>query len=542
MKIQNLNIGIRLAMGFGLVMLLATISSGIGLWRLNEVADSTRSMMQEPLKKERMTEEWYRITVAGLKRTLAIVKSSDESLAEYFTNDAKVSTARNNEIQKYMEEHIAFPEEKKLLDNIIAVRKQYIALRDQITKLKKDGQADEAAKLFEKFMPVSDAYQKSELDFLEFQKRDVDDLSQEVDAIAKNSLMLISALIILFIIFGSACAWFLTIGITRPMHHALNLARSVADGDLTTNIEVKSSDETGQLMQALKDMNNGLVNIVSEVRNSTDTIVGASTDIATGNMDLSARTESQAGSLEETASSMEELTSTMKQNSQNARDANQLAHAASDSAVKGGTVVSQVVVTMGAISDSSKKIVDIIAVIDGIAFQTNILALNAAVEAARAGEQGRGFAVVASEVRNLAQRSASAAREIKALISDSVEKVGEGARLVDQAGATMSEIVDSVAKVTTIMNEINNASKEQSAGIDQINNAIIQMDGVTQQNAALVEEAAAAAKSLQDQAGNLSNVVSIFKVQQQFTQASPGSHASQPGKMRKTDKRLAYRP
>ncbi|MFZ6769370.1 methyl-accepting chemotaxis protein [Undibacterium sp. Di26W] len=523
MKIKNLPIGTRLGIGFGLVLLLATISSCIGLWRLNEVASNTRAMMQEPLKEERMTAEWYRITVAGLKRTLAIVKSSDDSLTDFFASDAKSSTARNNEIQKYMEEHISSPEEKKLLDNIISVRKQYIAVRDAIYKAKKDGQADEVAKLFEKFQPLSDAYQKSELDYLDFQQQKVDSLSHDVDKIAENSRILISIMIVTFVLFGSLCAWYLTRGITRPMNSAVTLARSVADGDLTSHIEVNSTDETGQLMQALKDMNDGLQKIVSEVRDSTDTIVTASTEIAAGNMDLSSRTESQAGSLEETASSMEELTSTMQQNSQNAKEANNLANAASEAAVKGGSVVSQVVDTMGSISASSKKIVDIIAVIDGIAFQTNILALNAAVEAARAGEQGRGFAVVASEVRNLAQRSASAAKEIKELIADSVEKVDEGARLVDQAGATMTEIVQRVAHVTNIMSEINNASNEQSAGINQINQAIIQMDNVTQQNAALVEEAAAAAQSLQDQASNLSNVVSIFKINRQASYAAPAA-------------------
>jgi methyl-accepting chemotaxis protein len=261
-------------------------------------------------------------------------------------------------------------------------------------------------------------------------------------------------------------------------------------------------------------MNESLVRIVGEVRMGTDTITIASSEIAHGNMDLSSRTENQASSLQMTASSMEELTSTVKHNADNASQANRLAATASEVAVKGGTVVSQVVETMGSINESAKKIVDIIGVIDGIAFQTNILALNAAVEAARAGEQGRGFAVVASEVRNLAQRSAAAAKEIKALISDSVEKVGVGAKLVDQAGTTMDEVVSSVRHVTDIISEIAAASNEQTAGIEQINQAIIQMDNVTQQNAALVEEAAAAASSLQEQAHNLSTVVSVFKLRE----------------------------
>ena len=311
---------------------------------------------------------------------------------------------------------------------------------------------------------------------------------------------------------GTLIALFVTRSITGPIGEAVKVAQTVAAGDLTSRIEVASKDETGQLLQALKDMNDSLVNIVGQVRTGTDTIATASKQIASGNLDLSSRTEQQASSLEETASSMEEMTSTVKHNADNARQANQLAISASEIASKGGAVVSQVVDTMESINASSKKIVDIIGVIDGIAFQTNILALNAAVEAARAGEQGRGFAVVASEVRNLAQRSAAAAKEIKTLIVDSVDKVDTGAKLVDQAGSTMQAIVESIKSVTDIMGEITAASQEQTSGIDQINQAITEMDQVTQQNAALVEEAAAAAGSLQDQAGSLAQVVSVFKL------------------------------
>jgi len=298
--------------------------------------------------------------------------------------------------------------------------------------------------------------------------------------------------------------------IVGSLQQAIDITEMVAKGDLTSQIQVSSNDEFGRLMQALKKMNDSLIHVVSQVYSGTETIATASGEIANGNMDLSSRTEHQASALEETASSMEEITATVKHNADNARQANQLALSASDVAIKGGAVVSQVVDTMGAINTSSKKIVDIIGVIDGIAFQTNILALNAAVEAARAGEQGRGFAVVASEVRSLAQRSAAAAKEIKTLINDSVDNVEVGSKLVNQAGSTMQEVVDSISRVTDIMAEITAASQEQTAGIEQVNQAITQMDEVTQQNAALVEQAAAATQALQEQTGNLAHVVSMF--------------------------------
>ena len=340
-------------------------------------------------------------------------------------------------------------------------------------------------------------------------------------AVVKRSewIMVSSALVAALCAIG--CAAYITLAITQPINEAVKVAQTVASGDLTSHIVVETTEETGMLLQALKDMNESLIRIVGQVRSGTDTIAGASTQIANGNLDLSSRTEQQASSLEETASSMEELTSTVHQNADNARQANALAASASGVAVRGGDVVSRVVETMDSINQSSNKIVDIISVIDGIAFQTNILALNAAVEAARAGEQGRGFAVVASEVRTLAQRSAAAAKEIKELIGDSVEKVGAGSKLVAEAGSTMNEVVISVQRVTDIVAEISLATQEQSTGIDQINMAIGQMDTVTQQNAALVEQAAAAAASLQEQAAALAQVVSVFRMDHAAIAAAP---------------------
>jgi methyl-accepting chemotaxis protein len=338
-------------------------------------------------------------------------------------------------------------------------------------------------------------------------------LDARAAALVATKVALVGAIVLLLLL-ATFVSYLVSRSVSGPLRKSVDIARHIAQGDLAVDIEAGSKNETGQLLQALKDMRDSLVGIVGEVRASTDTIATASGQIASGNLDLSSRTEAQASALEETASSMEEMTGTVKQNADNARQAQQLSLSAADIAIKGGAVVSQVVETMGAINASSRKIVDIIGVIDGIAFQTNILALNAAVEAARAGEQGRGFAVVAAEVRNLAQRSAAAAKEIKGLIDDSVAKVDAGAKLVDQAGATMDQVVASVKQVTDIIGEITAASVEQTSGIEQINQAIMQMDDVTQQNAALVEQAAAAAQSLQEQAQTLSQAVGVFQLVQ----------------------------
>ncbi|SFC02793.1 methyl-accepting chemotaxis protein [Massilia yuzhufengensis] len=335
----------------------------------------------------------------------------------------------------------------------------------------------------------------------------------DAEVVGKRATLLSTTLMLLGAVVAVVAGVLVSRSITRPLEDAVQAAQSVAAGDLRTTIDVRSNDETGQLLQALKDMTGSLQNIVAQVRGGAETIAVASDEIARGNLDLSSRTEQQAGAIEETASSMEEITATVQQNAESARQANQLAISACDVAAKGGHMVEQVVGTMASITESSRKIVDIISVIDSIAFQTNILALNAAVEAARAGEQGRGFAVVASEVRNLAQRSATAAKEIKELINDSVLRVDAGNRLVGETGATMGEIVTSVRRVMDIIGEISTASAEQGAGIAQVNMAVSEMDSVTQQNAALVEEAAAAAQSLRDQTQALNDVVAVFKLE-----------------------------
>jgi len=346
---------------------------------------------------------------------------------------------------------------------------------------------------------------------VEFQQKSVNDTYQIGSAKGAQLIYVAIGSLLVSVIVLVLLGLSLFSAISTPLHSAISIARTIASGDLTQNIESHSTEEFNELLSALKAMNSRLVDIVDEVRTGSTTIATASKEIATGNMDLSSRTEHQASSLEQTSASMEELTSAVKKNDENARMANQLTASASDVAIKGGEVVMQVVGTMSGITAASKKIEDIISVIDGIAFQTNILALNAAVEAARAGEQGRGFAVVAAEVRQLAQRSATAAKEIKALIIDSGEKVVVGSKLVDEASSTMREVVASVERVTVIIHQIASASIEQTSGIEQINKAIEGMDEVTQQNAALVEQAAAATGSLQTLAENLVESINVFK-------------------------------
>jgi methyl-accepting chemotaxis protein len=380
-------------------------------------------------------------------------------------------------------------------------------------KLKADGQAPQAKELSDsKMLPAMTAYVAAVQAFRDQQNTRFDQIHEELDDIYTASRMLLIVLGALSLVIGAFFAAMLSRGITKPLSKAVQLARSVAHGDLTVRLEAHSHDETGELVRALGEMRDSLLRTVQEIRSGTSAMTVASGEIAAGNLDLSTRTEQQASSLEETASAMEQLTSAVRNNTDNARQADHLAVSASAVASKGGVAVRDVVGKMEAINASSRKIVDIIAVIDGIAFQTNILALNAAVEAARAGEQGRGFAVVASEVRQLAQRSAAAAKDIKALITESAEDVQAGTRMVSDAGTTMAEIVNGVQRVADIMKEILAASEEQSSGIEEVNRAITQMDQVTQQNAALVEEAAAAADSMQNQATKLAEMVSFFKL------------------------------
>lgn len=518
MKIHELKVGTRLGAGFAIVLLLLAAIIGIGLWRLHTVSELVGVMVNKALVKERLVSEWAASTDLNGARTLRVVDSADPKITQQVQARIKETSARISEIQKKLDGLEKDAEETRLFEEIAAKRKTYIAARDGVFK-EKAVNGESAKTLSQSTLePALADYVNSINKVTAYQAKLITDMNGQIADLTLASKRIFAVLGGLALLLGVVVASIISRSIVGQLggepYDAVKIASRIAGGDLTVDVRTRPDDQ-GSLMHAMKTMRNDLVNIVSQVRNGTESIATASKQIAAGNLDLSSRTEQQASALEETASSMEELTSTVKHNAENARQANSMAASASDVASKGGSVVSQVVDTMGAINESSKKIVDIIGVIDSIAFQTNILALNAAVEAARAGEQGRGFAVVAAEVRSLAQRSASAAKEIKELIGASVDTVHAGSQLVDEAGARMTEIVDSIKRVTDIMGEITAASQEQTSGLEQISLAIEQMDTVTQQNAALVEQAAAASHSMEMQAGKLARVVSVFKLSDQ---------------------------
>jgi methyl-accepting chemotaxis protein len=512
MNMQNLKIGMRLGLGFGLVVALLVAVAGIALSRLEIGSSLTEDIVKDKYVKVQVTSEIKNNTdreVRNIRNMLLATNPAD--VTKYQKRIAEMSKS-NDDAYARMGALLHSSDSEHLLDAMVASRVKYRAAVDKTIAALNNGSMDEArGVLFKDVIPVQDVYFNAIDKMVEHQTRMMADSGERAISEAHFAKLMVIGLSAAATLLAIIASLFITRSIVRPITQAIGLAETVAQGDLSQTIEARSTDETGRLLSALRLMTDNLRRTVGEVRMGTTHIVTASTQIASGNMDLSSRTEEQAASLEQTAASMEELTATAQRNADNAHEANDLAVSASQVAVQGGVAVSQVIQTMASIHASANKIVDVIGLIDGIAFQTNILALNAAVEAARAGVQGRGFAVVATEVRSLAQRAATAAKEIKGLIGDSVTQVDRGTTLVNQAGATMEEVVTSIQRVATIVGEISGASQEQMFGIEQINRAVGQMDEVTQQNAALVEEAAAAAQSLEEQAVRLTQSVSAFK-------------------------------
>jgi methyl-accepting chemotaxis protein len=517
--LNNLKVGTRLALGFALVLVLLVAVTVVGIVRMSQIQDRLDRVVSVSNVSTGLVIDMRNNVSDRVASLRVLTLMTDPADMEPEMAKFKEQTRKYDEAQKKLSALFAAhasDKEKQLLTQIKEFEAAAMPAIAKASELYLANNAMDATRvMIREVRPVQKKWMDA-LDQLAITEEKQNAQSKaDAETAFQNARNFMIVLLLAAVAMGVVMAWLIARSLRKQLGgepaYTAKIAGSIAHGDLSIAIETDSSDR-GSLLVEMKEMRNSLVGIVEQVRRGTETIGTASREIAAGNIDLSSRTELQASSLEKTASAMEELTSTVKQNADNAREANALAATASEVARKGGEVVSQVVGTMGEINTSASKISDIIGVIDGIAFQTNILALNAAVEAARAGEQGRGFAVVASEVRNLAQRSAAAAKEIKTLIGDSVEKVERGSKLVGQAGVTMDEVVASVRRVTDIMSEIANASAEQSAGIEQVNMSIIEMDGMTQQNAALVEEAAAAAQSLQDQASELARVVSIFKL------------------------------
>ena len=513
---NNLTVSKRLIFAFS-VMLAIIVSLAIGSWYLLDMNKREIDVIvnEDSLKISHSNKMQGALNLVARSVRNYIIYNDDEMRKKMVD---RIANARKDYDESFTKlEALADTEkEKQLISELKSRRDEARPLFNSVITQVNEGKAEEAiATLRQKVQGPQDKWFDTMQSMIEFQQEQSRAAVENLNQHHANAIKLLVISVLLAIAISVALAWAITRSIVRQLggepRYAMEITEKIAAGNLAVAVDLRDGDKNS-LLYAINAMRLSLANIVTDVRISADAITHGSSEIASGNMDLSSRTEEQAGALEETASSMEELNSTVKQNADNARQANQLAQSASSVAIKGGEVVGEVIKTMGNIDASAKKIVDIISVIDGIAFQTNILALNAAVEAARAGEQGRGFAVVASEVRNLAQRSAAAAKEVKTLIDESVENVEIGSKLVNQAGTTISEVVESVRRVTDVMSEISAASQEQTAGIDQISTAITQMDQVTQQNAALVEEAAAAAASLEDQANKLMHTVSMFQI------------------------------
>jgi methyl-accepting chemotaxis protein len=526
---NSIKLGTRLGIGFATVLVLMAVMIGLAVMRFASVGEATHKIISVDLVKAEAAATINAATRANARRSMELLLDADKAAAERIRARIEFNKKQIVEALEVLDRLVYSPEGKALLGKVKDARAQYVAALGNVDRLAEDGKRDDAVKLMlAEALPALDVLQGHVNELAEFQKKLVHASGDSIehDISFARTLMLVIGLAALLA--GIATAWWLARSVLRQLggepDYAAEVARQIAAGNLSVDVQVRAGDGSS-LLAGMKTMRDSLARIVGQVRLSSDSIATGSNQIAVGNTDLSQRTEEQASNLQQTAASMEELTSTVKNNADTAREATQLASAASAAAAQGGVAVEQVIATMEGITASSKKISDIIGVIDGIAFQTNILALNAAVEAARAGEQGRGFAVVASEVRSLAQRSADAAKEIKGLIIDSVEKVNAGSQQVGEAGRTMSDIVAQVRRVNDLIGEISSATQEQTQGISQVGDAVSQLDQVTQQNSALVEESAAAADSLKDQAIKLVEAVSVFTLGDGFATPAVASRA-----------------
>ncbi|WP_374586878.1 methyl-accepting chemotaxis protein [Ideonella dechloratans] len=531
---NHLKIGQRLALAFGLLLALLAALAGLALVQVSRLADDTRAYAGDLVPSYAVQRElalrFSDFRRFGFRHLLA---NSAQDMDALEARMAEQHQAVQQTLDRYAKDLVSDEQDRRLLDTTRSAIAGYEAAWAQVQPASRQAVGDpsklaEVTRQMDATNAAYDAADRALKDWWAYNVKMSEHLTAHAANTEKQARWMVLLLALAAITLGAAAAWVISRSITRPIQRAVDLAARVAQGDLSTAIHAEGRDETAQLLQALDRMQTSLVSVVSTVRQNAESIATASSEIAQGNLDLSSRTEEQASALEETAATMEELGSTVRHNADSARQANQLAQGASSVAMQGGEVVGQVVTTMQEINESSRKIGDIIGVIDGIAFQTNILALNAAVEAARAGEQGRGFAVVAGEVRALAQRSADAAREIKALIGRSVEQVEKGTTLVDRAGQTMGEIVTSIRRVSDIVGEISSASTEQSDGVSQVGEAVSQMDQATQQNAALVEESAAAADSLKNQARHLVEAVAVFRLSAGSAHAPVATAVSAP--------------
>ncbi len=513
MGLSGIKIATKLWSFIVLIIVAICMVAVIGLMRSSAILSEGRQKQAIAQDLVQIATEWNGLTSTNSARNTAILLSSGNALNDAFKDVVTATSNQITELQTKIEGMAQTEEDKAQLKKVADARKLVLSSRGKARDLKKAGQDAEAMQAFTtEYEPALKVYLAEQQRFIDLQKEQTAKLQVEIEAkrATNTTGILVSLAVIVAAIFAGT-TW-LVRSIREPLNMANDLAARIAEGDLTHSVHSDRTDEFGQLLHSLEAMNISLGRMVSEIRGGTDSIAIASAEIATGNNDLAQRTEQTSGNLQATASSMDGITQMVQHSTDSARQASGLAASASSVAQRGGEVVSQVVHTMQEIDASSKKISDIISVIDGIAFQTNILALNAAVEAARAGEQGRGFAVVASEVRSLAGRSAEAAKEIKALINTSVEKVESGTQLVTDAGSTMEEIVQSVRRVADVIGEITSAANEQSSGIAGVNQAIGNLDQMTQQNAALVEESAAAAESLREQADRMKQAVAVFKV------------------------------